>query len=61
MIVSKIDEAGGHDDIERVGRATRMPICAATNGQNIVEDILPGAMSSGYASQAGQQAFEEDR
>jgi flagellar biosynthesis GTPase FlhF len=62
VIVSKIDEAGGHDDIERVGRTARMPVCAATNGQNIVEDILPGAMSSGYAgSAAGTQGFEEDR
>jgi flagellar biosynthesis GTPase FlhF len=60
LIVSKIDEAGGHDDIERVGRLTRMPICAATNGQNIVEDILPGAMSSGYAGER-HESFEEDR
>ncbi len=60
LIVSKIDEAGGHDDIDRVGRLTRMPICAATNGQNIVEDILPGAMSSGYAADLND-LFEEDR
>ena len=60
LIVSKIDEADGHDDIERVGRLTRMPICAATNGQNIVEDILPGAMSSGYAGDR-HDSFEEDR
>lgn len=60
LIVSKIDEAGGHDDIDRVGRLTRMPICAATNGQNIVEDILPGAMSSGYATELNE-FFEEDR
>jgi flagellar biosynthesis GTPase FlhF len=60
LIVSKIDEAGGHDDIERVGRLTRMPICAATNGQNIVEDILPGAVSSGYAGERNE-FFEEDR
>lgn len=60
LIVSKIDEADGHDDIERVGRLTRMPVCAATNGQNIVEDILPGAMSSGYAGER-HDFFEEDR
>lgn len=60
LIVSKIDEAGGHDDIERVGRLTRMPICAATNGQNIVEDSLPGPMSSGYAGDRNEFS-EEDR
>jgi len=60
LIVSKIDEADGHDDIDRIGRLTRMPICAATNGQNIVEDILPGAMSSGYAGER-HDFFEEDR
>jgi flagellar biosynthesis GTPase FlhF len=60
-IVTKIDEAGGHDDIERVGRTARLPVCAATNGQNIVEDILPGAMSSGYAGAAtGTQGLEEE-
>jgi flagellar biosynthesis protein FlhF len=60
VIVTKIDEAEGHDDIERVGKITRMPVCAATNGQNIVEDILPVPTSSGYASPHARP-FEEDR
>jgi flagellar biosynthesis GTPase FlhF len=58
VIVTKIDEAGGHDDIERVGKVARLPVCAATNGQNIVEDILPVPSSSGYAANHG---IEEDR
>jgi flagellar biosynthesis GTPase FlhF len=60
LIVSKIDEANGHDEIERVGRNVRLPICAATNGQNIVEDILPAAMSSGYAGNL-KDSLEEVR
>jgi flagellar biosynthesis protein FlhF len=60
LIVTKIDEAGGHDDIERVGKAVRLPVCAATNGQNIVEDLLPVPSSSGYADQRARSA-EEDR
>jgi flagellar biosynthesis protein FlhF len=59
-IVTKIDEAGGHDDIERVGKVARLPVCAATNGQNIVEDLLPVPSSSGYADQHARP-FEEDR
>jgi flagellar biosynthesis GTPase FlhF len=60
VIVTKIDEAGGHDDIERVGKVARLPVCAATNGQNIVEDILPVPSSSGYAPNHAH-SFEEDR
>jgi len=60
VIVTKIDEAGGHDDIERVGKVARLPVCAATNGQNIVEDILPVPSSSGYAANHAH-SFEEDR
>jgi flagellar biosynthesis protein FlhF len=60
VVVTKIDEADGHDDIERVGKIARMPVCAATNGQNIVEDILPVPSSSGYASPHARP-FEEDR
>jgi flagellar biosynthesis GTPase FlhF len=60
VIVTKIDEAGGHDDIERVGKVARLPVCAATNGQNIVEDILPVPSSSGYAANHAHP-FEEDR
>jgi flagellar biosynthesis GTPase FlhF len=60
LIVSKIDEANGHDEIDRVGRMVRLPICAATNGQNIVEDILPAALSSGYAGKL-DDSLEEVR
>jgi flagellar biosynthesis GTPase FlhF len=60
VIVSKIDEANGTDDIERVGRIVKLPVCAATNGQNIVEDILPVPSSSGYAAHQAHP-FEEDR
>jgi len=60
VIVTKIDEGGGHDDIERVGKAVHLPVCAATNGQNIAEDLLPVPSSSGYAAQHARP-FEEDR
>jgi flagellar biosynthesis protein FlhF len=60
VIVTKIDEAGGHDDIERVGKIAHLPVCAATNGQNIAEDLLPVPSSSGYAAQHARP-FEEDR
>jgi flagellar biosynthesis GTPase FlhF len=60
VIVTKIDEASGHDDIERVGKVARLPVCAATNGQNIVEDILPVPSSAGYAAH-NSRAFEEER